>query len=102
MPSARGVMASKGVLFIYSALMIGVLSNAAICHAQMTMPGMAAMENSVGYLSSGTSMEPKTTSEFMPMIHTSVGNWAFMFHGTGFLVDTQQSGPRGGDKLFAP
>jgi hypothetical protein len=69
--------------------------------AQMTMPGMAAMENSVGFLSSGTSIEPKVVSEFAPMYHTSLGNWTLMFHGNGFLVETQQSGPRGGDKLFS-
>ncbi len=64
-------------------------------HAQMNMPRMTVMENSVGYLSSGTSVEPKTTSEFVPMIHTSLGkNWSLMFHGTGFLVEIQQSGPR--------
>jgi hypothetical protein len=67
----------------------------------MNMPGMTAMENSVGFLSSGTSVEPKTTSEFVPMIHTTIGNWAFMFHANAFVVDTQQSGPRGSDKLFS-
>jgi hypothetical protein len=66
------------------------------------MPNMPGMENSVGYLSSGTSIEPKVTSEFEPMIHTALGNWTFMFHANSFLVDTQQTGPRGGDKLYAP
>jgi hypothetical protein len=94
-------MARKNIRLIRAILMIGFLLKLHTVHAQMTMPGMAAMENSVGYLSSGTSVEPKTTSEFIPMIHTSVGNWAFMFHGNAFLVDTQQSGPRGGDKLFS-
>src|SRR5437868_8457212 len=70
-------------------------------YAQMNMPGMAAMENSVGFLSSGTSLEPKTTSESAPVIHKSLGNWTLMFHANGFLVDTQQSGPRGGDKLYS-
>jgi hypothetical protein len=69
--------------------------------AQMTMPGMAAMENSVGYLSSGTSIEPRTVSEFAPMIHTSLGNWTLMFHANVFVLDTQQTGPRGFDKLFS-
>jgi hypothetical protein len=69
--------------------------------AQMSMPGMAAMENSVGFQSSGTGIEPKTTSESAPMIHTSFGNWTLIFHGTGFLVETQQSGPRGFDKLYS-
>jgi hypothetical protein len=75
--------------------------NATSLYPQMTMPGMAAMENSVGFLSSGTSLEPKTTSEWTPMIYKSLGNWTLMFHGTVFIVDTQQSGPRGGDKAFS-
>ena len=70
-------------------------------HAQMTMPGMAAMENTVGFLSSGTSVEPTATSESAPMIHTSLGKWTLMFHANAFFADTQQSGPRGGDKLFS-
>src|SRR2546422_1688696 len=69
--------------------------------AQMTMPGMSAMENSVGFLSSGTSVEPKNTSESAPMIHKSLANWTFMFHANAFLADTQQGGLRGGDKLFS-
>jgi hypothetical protein len=67
--------------------------------AQTTnMPGM---ENSAGFLSSGTSIQPRVTSEFEPMIHTSLGKWTFMFHANGFVVDTQQSGPRGGDKFYS-
>ena len=65
------------------------------------MPGMMAMENSVGVISSGTSVEPKVTSEFAPMIHTSFGTWSLMFHGNAFVVETQESGPRGGDKFFS-
>ena len=68
----------------------------------MTMPGLAAMENSVGFVSSGTSIEPKVTSEFAPMIHRSLGNWTLTMHGTAFFLDIQQSGPRGADKLYSP
>src|SRR5438105_9728212 len=81
-------------------LLFAIPCVASSIYAQMNMPGMAAMENSVGFLSSGTSVEPKTTSESAPMFHTSLGNWTFMFHANGFLVDTQQGGPRGSDKLF--
>ena len=38
----------------------------------------------------------------MPMIMTHLGSWNTMFMGTAFIVDTQQSGPRGGDKLYSP
>src|SRR5579883_2209982 len=65
------------------------------------MPGMTAMENSVGFLSSGTSIAPKVTSEFGPMFHTSLGNWTLMVHANGFVVETQASGPRGSGKVFS-
>src|ERR1041385_7599258 len=82
-----------------AALILIVLINAGLLHAQM--PGMTAMENSVGFISSGTSVEPTTTSESAPMIHTSLGNWTLMFHANAFLIDMQQTGPRGADKLFS-
>src|SRR6516162_10220238 len=77
------------------------LLNVHSLRAQMNMPGMSAMENSVGFLSSGTSVEPRTVSEFAPMYHMPLGNWTLMFHANVFLVETQQSGPRGDDKLFS-
>jgi hypothetical protein len=54
---------------------------------------------------SGTSVEPNSTPA--PMLMRKVGNWMLMFHGSGFLVEQQQTslrskqGPRGGDKLFS-
>jgi len=51
-------------------------------------------------MASGTSMNPYSSR--IPMIMTESGNWALMFMGQGFLVDTQQSGPRGGDKFYSP
>jgi hypothetical protein len=66
-------------------------------------PGMGAM-NPAGMLvmdlGSGTSLSPAAAP--MPMIVTHHAQWTASFMGTGFLVDTQQSGPRGGDKLYAP
>src|SRR5262245_53451081 len=71
-----------------------------ITFAQQSI-NMAGVENSVGYLASGTSIEPKTTSESTAMIHGSVGNWTAMLHANAFLVDVQQNGARGRDKLFS-
>jgi hypothetical protein len=70
-------------------------------NAQMNMPGMAAMENSVGFISSGTSLQPKVVSEFTPMVHKSIGDSALMFHANVFVLNTQQTGPRGFDKTFS-
>ena len=35
------------------------------------------------------------------MIQRKAGGWSFTFHGVAFIVDTQQSGPVGGDKFFS-
>ena len=48
---------------------------------------------------SGTSMNPK--SWIMPMISMKSGAWTSMFMGQAYLIDTQQSGPRGGDKFYS-
>jgi hypothetical protein len=94
-------MATTKKLFGKSWIVLGFLFLSVDSIKGQTMPGMSAMENSVGFLSSGTSIEPKTTSESAPVIHKSLGNWTLMFHANGFLVDTQQKGPRGADKLFS-
>lgn len=49
--------------------------------------------------SSGTSSEPNTTP--LPMLMAMHGQWMLMLHGNAFVTDTQQSGPRGADKLFS-
>src|SRR6266478_8476701 len=74
---------------------------AAITLMLLQQPSMPGVENSVGYLASGTSIEPQTTSESSSMIHGSLGNWTLMFHANAFVVDVQQSGPRGRDKFFS-
>lgn len=50
-------------------------------------------------LASGTSTNPASWP--MPMIMTHYRNWNTMFMGVGFLSDIQQSGPRGGDKIYS-
>src|SRR5437773_4269118 len=49
---------------------------------------------------SGTSLNPQAW--IMPMIDAKTGSWNWMFMGQAFLVDTQQSGPRGHDKFYSP
>ncbi len=61
----------------------------------MTDAGMFLMNQA-----SGTSMNPQ--SAMTPMIMTHPGSWNIMYMGNVFLTDTQQSGPRGGDKFYAP
>jgi hypothetical protein len=70
----------------------------------MNMPGPMADMNpaamSLMNLASGTSVNPASWQ--MPMLMAHLGNWNTMFMGMAFLVDTQQSGPRGGDKFYSP
>ncbi len=69
---------------------------------QMSGAKMVDMNPAAMYLmnlGSGTSVNPAAWP--MPMIMTHFGNWNAMFMGTGFLSDIQQSGPRGGDKLYS-
>ena len=61
----------------------------------MNLAGMYQMD-----LASGTSMNPQSWT--MPMVMPRFGSWNFMFMAQAFFVDTQQSGPRGGDKLYSP
>jgi len=51
-------------------------------------------------LASGTSMNPQSWP--MPMLMLNQSNWSLMFMGQAFVVDTQESGPRGHDKFYSP
>jgi len=51
------------------------------------------------HATSGTSAEPNSIPA--PMLMTMKGNWMLMFHGNAFVLGTQQSSPRGGDKFFS-
>jgi hypothetical protein len=57
-------------------------------------------------LGSGTSQNPLSWPMPMLMMHfgqwnTAFGQWNTAFMGNAFLVETQQSGPRGGDKFYS-
>ena len=69
---------------------------------QMSM-GMTApttfIEQIVNHESAGTTAEPAATPHDMLM--TQRGAWTLMFHGSMFVNATQQSGPRGTDKVFS-
>lgn len=75
--------------------------------AQMgPMPGMdmstmqmSPAENFLMNLASGTSVNPAAWP--MPMLHNSFGSWSTNIMAEAFVVDTQQTGPRGGDKLYS-
>ncbi len=57
-------------------------------------PGMYLMA-----IASGTAMNPASGST--PMLNPRLRSWNLMIMGQAFVVDTQQSGPRGGDKFYS-
>ena len=77
-------------------------------HDMKNMPGMnhastihqmSASETFFMNESSGTGFQPSSWP--MPMVMTRKDDWHLMWMGQAFLVDTQQGGPRGGDKFFS-
>src|SRR5215475_5958132 len=53
----------------------------------------------VHHASSGTSAEPNSTPA--PMWMKMHDGWMIMFHANAFIIDVQQTSPRGGDKFFS-
>ena len=73
--------------------------------AAMMMNGMDMghpanfLEGILQHNSAGTSGEPVSAPHDMLMAQR--GAWMLMFHGVGFVNAQQQTGPRGGDKVFS-
>jgi hypothetical protein len=82
-----------------------VLLCIAPARAQMLMGGTpkSFTQEIEAHATSGTSAEPNSTPQPMLMSMHGAGSssWMLMLHGNGFLADTQQTSPRGGDKLFS-
>src|SRR3954462_12006342 len=126
MARAQGVLMCGGLMFARQLIFTGLFLAISVIHASAQdqpmppMPGMPGMDhgdappatgnmnmiemNPAGMylmnLASGTSSNPASWP--MPMVMAHFGSWNTMFMGSGFLVETQQSGPRGGDKLYSP
>jgi len=67
--------------------------------APRTMQAGSFVEEILGHTSSGTSAEPNSTP--VSMLMTKRGPWMLMFHANVFVVDEQQSSPRGADRFFS-
>jgi hypothetical protein len=72
----------------------------------MNMPGMhmggptdTLRDNVLRHTTSGTSLEPDSTNP--PMLMQMHRDWMLMLHGQASIVEQQQTGPRGHDKLFS-
>lgn len=86
--------------------MLGALIPGGLVAAQeASMPAMQMTDmNAAGMFlmtnMSGTAVNPDAWP--MPMVMKPMGSWNTMFMAEGFINDTQQSGPRGGDKFYSP
>lgn len=80
------------------------------CMPGMNMPGCEGpglmsrqpqtfSQEIVGHTASGTAAEPVSTPAPMLMIKT--GGWMLMFHANVFVLNEQQSSPRGNDRFFS-
>ena len=68
------------------------------------MPGMNMqpenfIQEILAHDTSGTSAQPDSTPA--PMLMKTAHAWTLMFHANVFILDEQQSGPRGADKFFS-
>ena len=68
-------------------------------HGQMDKHPETFIQEILASSTSGTSAEPNSTP--VPMLMRKAGGWTLMFHANVFVVDEQQSGPRGQDKFFS-
>ncbi len=65
----------------------------------MNMHPETFIQEILAHDTSGTSAEPNSTPA--PMLMKVAHSWKLMFHANVFVLDEQQSGPRGGDKFFS-
>jgi hypothetical protein len=85
---------------MYQRLFFGIILAGCASAQMMHHMRMNEAEMYLMNMASGTSMNPESWR--MPMLMPRAGSWMFMLMGQGFVVDTQQSGPRGHDKLYSP
>ncbi|MBV8898212.1 MAG: hypothetical protein JO051_16980 [Acidobacteriaceae bacterium] len=83
-----------GVFGAFLLLSASIALRAQNAMGEMNVAGMSLMSDM-----SGTAVNPDAWT--MPMIMKPIGSWTTMFMGEAFLVETQQAGPRGGDKLYS-
>jgi hypothetical protein len=68
-------------------------------HSMSGHPATTFIEQILAHDTAGTSAVPLSTPSYMLMAHH--GAWMLMFHGDAFINSQQQTGARGGDKVFA-
>ena len=71
-------------------------------HGSMEHGSMRMPDSTSAFLmrqASGTSFNPAAAPSHMSMMQR--GDWTLMLHGLAFVNQTDESGPRGGDKFFS-
>ena len=68
--------------------------------SHMQMGGSNSAGSDLMDMASGTSENPQSGS--LPMLMQTRAGWSFMLMGQAYVMDTQETGPRGHDKFFAP
>jgi hypothetical protein len=84
----------RRLILLFTTILAAHAQNDMPMHMHMNMAGMYLMHQA-----SGSSMNPPSWPA--PMFMPRVGSWDLMLMGQAFVADTQQSGPRGGDKFFS-
>jgi hypothetical protein len=93
-------MVRKLRLSLFSAMLsISPVRAQSTDHSGMNMATMNASGMGLMEAASGTAVNPASWA--MPMLMNHYGAWNTTLMGQGFLIDTQQSGPRGGDKFYS-
>jgi hypothetical protein len=67
--------------------------------SSMNMPPGSFIQEILNHDISGTNAEPNSTP--IPMLMKKKGAWTLMFHANVFVLDEQQSSPRGADRFFS-
>jgi len=80
-------------------LIVRDLPGVASTDADLMLAAMGPASGSPGWYASGTSQVPRATPQLMWNYDTR--GWNLMLHGVAFLTHTNQTCPRGRDKLFA-
>src|SRR5579862_55960 len=78
---------------------MGQMPSMKMGQSEMNMQPQTFLQEILAHDTSGTSAEPDSTP--VPMLMKVAHSWTLMFHANVFVLDEQQSGPRGGDKFFS-
>jgi hypothetical protein len=92
-------MRRVGFLMVWLGALLACVPAYLFGQMQMGGPVTTLKDNVLHHSSSGTSLEPDSSTP--PMLMGMSGKWMEMLHGEANVAEQQQTGPRGRDKLFS-